>query len=67
MNLKFSNWVLNKYSRVKEPFAFELRGLVYDSQNGVTTMDRSDSVQFLGKTTDLLAQIPRKVFLVNTA
>ena len=30
-------------------------------------MDRSDSVQVLGKTTDLLAQIPRKLFLVNTA
>ena len=67
MNLKILNWVLNKYSRVKEPLAFELRGLVYNRQNGVTTMDRSDSVQFLGKTTDLLAQIPRKLFLVNTA
>ena len=64
MNLKISNWVfiLKKCSRVKE-----LRGLVYNSQNGVTTMDRSDSVQVLGKTTDLLAQIPRKLFLVNTA
>ena len=35
-----------------EPLAFELRGLVYNSQNEVTTMDRSDSEQVLGKTTD---------------